>query len=83
MKGDKYKSKLIEIIDDTVIAIGKNDYEKAKYNLDSLSVEFNSMSPDAFMGSKSIFAIILYASYCALKIQFDKSCEEKYLLGLS
>ena len=41
------------------------------------------MSPDAFMGSKSIFAIILYASYCALKIQFDKSCEEKYLLGLS
>ena len=84
MKGDKYKSRLIKIIEETSIAIEKNDSLKVRSNLDYLRQEFCLMDHCAFAGGRSTFAI-LYVSYKALEDAYREKISERdeNLLGLS
>jgi len=66
MKGDKYKKKLLDIIDDTQLAIQNNNLPEVRTNLDYLAREFKYMSDDAFAGGRSIFAVA-YTTYLALE----------------
>ena len=66
MKGDKYKQHLLDVIDDTQLAIQNNDLSRVRAQLDNLTREFRFMPDDAFAGGRSIFAIA-YTTYLALE----------------
>lgn len=76
MKGDKYKSKLLEVLDRGQNAFRNGDLLETERNLRTLAVEFSSMSSDAFAGGRSIFAVA-YLNYLVLKSAYEKINEAR------